>query len=255
MAAAPELVRGAQGGGTTTNNNNNHNTNTDNKTHNNGNNANRRRHCPEPLVFARVFHMLSMVEIWILGVSLFACLYATYVEPLPGAVRLCSKDYVLIFQLTSFAIALLMIFRTNTAYARWWEARTAVGRWLNCVRNAQRLMLTHTAAAAAAEVDGGGGSDGRERGDGDRGSGGAKGAVAGAAAAKAAAADAAALAREFARWNAALTAAACAYLCRKRAYLDAHCRDLLTCDELEWLAGCDNPPVKVLAVLSELVCR
>ena len=42
---------------------------------------------------------------------------------------------------------------------------------------------------------------------------------------------------------------------RKRAYLDAHCRDLLTCDELEWLAGCDNPPVKVLAVLSELVCR
>lgn len=51
-----------------------------------------RRHCPEPLVCARVLHMLSMVELWILFVSVGAGLYATFVEPLPGAPKLCSKD-------------------------------------------------------------------------------------------------------------------------------------------------------------------
>lgn len=48
----------------------------------------RRRHCIEPRVFARVFHVLSVVELWILAVSLFAAFYATYVEPLPGALKL-----------------------------------------------------------------------------------------------------------------------------------------------------------------------
>lgn len=60
---------------------------------------------------------------------------------------------------------------------------------------------------------------------------------------------------EFARWNAALTAAAAAYLCRKPAYLDRHCADLLSADELAWLAGCSNAPVKVLMIMSELVKR
>lgn len=36
------------------------------------------------------------------------------------------------------------VFRTNTAHARWWEARTAVGRWLNVVRNSQRMLLSWT---------------------------------------------------------------------------------------------------------------
>lgn len=34
-----------------------------------------------------------------------------------------SRDYMILFQLTSFALALLMVFRTNTAHARWWEVR------------------------------------------------------------------------------------------------------------------------------------
>ena len=33
--------------------------------------------------------------------------------------------YWQVFSLTSFALSLLMVFRTNSSYARWWEARTA----------------------------------------------------------------------------------------------------------------------------------
>ena len=32
--------------------------------------------------------------------------------------------YWQVFNLTSFALSLLMVFRTNSSYARWWEART-----------------------------------------------------------------------------------------------------------------------------------
>lgn len=53
------------------------------------------------------------------------------------------------------------------------QARTAVGRWLNCVRNTQRMLLSWAPPREAPLV------------------------------------------REFARWNAVLTAAACAYLCRR----------------------------------------
>ncbi|CAK0748372.1 hypothetical protein CVIRNUC_001834 [Coccomyxa viridis] len=42
------------------------------------------------------------------------------------------------FSLTSFALALLITFRTNSCYARWWEARTIWGRIVNQTRNLAR---------------------------------------------------------------------------------------------------------------------
>jgi hypothetical protein len=59
---------------------------------------------------------------------------------------------------------------------------------------------------------------------------------------------------EFARWNAALTTAACAYLRREDAYWQ-HAEDLLQPGELLWLTRCDNPPVKVTMVMSGLLKR
>lgn len=64
----------------------------------------------------------------------------------------------------------------------------------------------------------------------------------------------AALVREFARWLAALTPAACAYLRRKDCFW-RHVEEVLQPGELAWLRGCDNPPVKVLMVLSGLLAR
>lgn len=86
-----------------------------------------RRHCPEPRVFARVFKMLSVVELWVLSVTVGAGLYATYLQKRPGWPALCSRDYMIVFNITSFALALLMVFRTNTAHARWWEVRGRPG--------------------------------------------------------------------------------------------------------------------------------
>ncbi|PRW45440.1 UPF0187 chloroplastic [Chlorella sorokiniana] len=170
-----------------------------------------RRHCPEPRIFARVFRMLSIVELWLVAVSTFVMLYAHFLQP-KGWPQAVSKEYMIIFQLTSFALSLLMVFRTQTAHARWWEARTAVGRWLNVVRNTQRMLMSWVPPSEAHLVG------------------------------------------EFARWNAVLTPAACAYLCRRQSYWEV-CEDLLQPSELAWLRSCDNPPVKVLAIMSGLVKR
>ena len=45
------------------------------------------------------------------------------------------------------------------------------------------------------------------------------------------------------------------YPSRQDDYLTRHCEDLLTPAELAWLRRCDNPPVKVLIVMSTLVKR
>ncbi|KAL4855857.1 hypothetical protein ACK3TF_003624 [Chlorella vulgaris] len=170
------------------------------------------RHCPEPIICVRVFRMLSIVEAWALLVSTAVALYATLLQPKPGWPEAVSGDYIIVFQLTSFAVSLLLVFRTNTAYSRWWEARQAFGRWLNCVRNAQRMLLSWAPPEEAHIV------------------------------------------HEFARWNAALTTAACAYLRREDAYWQ-HAEDLLQPGELLWLTRCDNPPVKVTMVMSGLLKR
>ena len=61
----------------------------------------------------------------------------------------------LLFNLTSFALALLLVFRTNGATARWWEARCAWGSTVNAARNLGRLCaawLPPSDPAAAARA-------------------------------------------------------------------------------------------------------
>ncbi|KAK9866713.1 hypothetical protein WJX84_001390 [Apatococcus fuscideae] len=47
-------------------------------------------------------------------------------------------EYGLPFTTTSFAIALLLVFRTNESYRRWWDARRNVGRLCTGMRNIVR---------------------------------------------------------------------------------------------------------------------
>ncbi len=42
--------------------------------------------------------------------------------------------------LTSFALSLLMLFKTNSSYGRWWEARTLWGSGYIAVRSILRLV-------------------------------------------------------------------------------------------------------------------
>lgn len=45
------------------------------------------------------------------------------------------KNITLMHGLLGFAISMLLVFRTNTAYERWWEGRKLWGSLVNCSRN------------------------------------------------------------------------------------------------------------------------
>lgn len=64
---------------------------------------------------------------WLAQVSTAVALYATLLQPKPGWPEAVSGDYIIVFQLTSFAVSLLLVFRTNTAYSRWWEVSAPAG--------------------------------------------------------------------------------------------------------------------------------
>ena len=53
--------------------------------------------------------------------------------------KLSDKSYIknipLMHNLLGFAISMLLVFRTNTAYDRWWEGRKLWGALVNCSRN------------------------------------------------------------------------------------------------------------------------
>ncbi|HEX2606666.1 MAG TPA: bestrophin family ion channel, partial [Flavisolibacter sp.] len=45
------------------------------------------------------------------------------------------KNVPVLHTLLGFAISMLLVFRTNTAYDRWWEGRRQWGSLVNCSRN------------------------------------------------------------------------------------------------------------------------
>lgn len=49
-------------------------------------------------------------------------------------------DLIVPFNLTSFALSLLMLYKTNSSYARWWEARTHLGQLYINVRSVMRMV-------------------------------------------------------------------------------------------------------------------
>lgn len=87
------------------------------------------------LIFA--FHRSDTFRmLWkeIVYIGLFTLLIA-FVELhyFPNAVIL--KDLIAVYSLIGFVISLLLVFRTNTAYDRWWEGRKKIGELVNTTRN------------------------------------------------------------------------------------------------------------------------
>ncbi len=72
----------------------------------------------------------------ILVLSIYACIVG-YVEL--TYLQLSSRDYLknltILHNLLGFVISLLLVFRTNTAYDRWWEGRKLWGALVNTSRN------------------------------------------------------------------------------------------------------------------------
>ncbi len=71
------------------------------------------------------------------------CIYSTLISYLELEYwKLSDKSYVrnlpIMHSLLGFAISMLLVFRTNTAYDRWWEGRKL---WGNLVNNSRNLAL------------------------------------------------------------------------------------------------------------------
>jgi predicted membrane chloride channel (bestrophin family) len=60
--------------------------------------------------------------------------------PAPQDVTQASSMLAVPFNLTTFALSLLLVFRTNSSYSRWWEARMVWGAVVNLSRNFARQV-------------------------------------------------------------------------------------------------------------------
>src|SRR5688572_15760611 len=85
------------------------------------------------LIFA--FHKsdtFRMMLPGIIGVAIFTGL-VTYLER--EILKTSFTNTTAIHALIGFALSLLLVFRTNTAYDRWWEGRKVWGSFVNNSRN------------------------------------------------------------------------------------------------------------------------
>jgi len=98
------------------------------------------RHLPDPKRFIKVLAGLWPIVAWSILTSVAAGLYYELAQEKHGWPVAVSQLYVEPFVLTSFAVSLLLVFRTNSSYDRWWEARKDFGRMYNCARNLARMV-------------------------------------------------------------------------------------------------------------------
>jgi predicted membrane chloride channel (bestrophin family) len=97
------------------------------------------RHLPEPLIFFRVFQAAFPLIVWTTTFSVAVGLYFVYLEPLGAPKIVQDRNYAPVLQVASTALALLLVFRTNSSYGRWQEGRQLFGLTLNYARNLARL--------------------------------------------------------------------------------------------------------------------
>jgi len=90
-------------------------------------------------IIIEVWKPLSILFVWDVAVTAFHFMSTVKEPPLP-------------ITLFGTAIALFMGFRTNAAYARWWEARTLWGALINASRSLARIALSLTTSEADGEM-------------------------------------------------------------------------------------------------------
>lgn len=99
------------------------------------------RHVPSPFTCLQVMAWYWPPVVMVAGISGLLGVYVTQAEP-RGAPDISHHDLTAPFKLTSFALALLLVFRTNNTYDRWWEARKILGGMLGLTRDIVRQGLT-----------------------------------------------------------------------------------------------------------------
>jgi putative membrane protein len=105
--------------------------------------------------FTYIFHIhkadtVRKLAPLLIGISLYACLIA-YLEL--EYWKLSSTSYIknipVMHTLLGFAISMLLVFRTNTAYDRWWEGRKL---WGSLVNNSRNLAMKLSSFLPADEI-------------------------------------------------------------------------------------------------------
>lgn len=99
-----------------------------------------RRYIPEVQISAVVVLTLLPLIAWSVFVSACVGLYATFLAPHGWPQVTNHPDFIVPFTLTSFALSLLLLYKTNSAYQRWWEARTQLGTLYIVSRSLTRLV-------------------------------------------------------------------------------------------------------------------
>ncbi|KAL4444075.1 hypothetical protein ABPG75_011812 [Micractinium tetrahymenae] len=92
---------------------------------------------------SRVFRQLLGPVLAVMALALFVGVYETLVNRggLPGHWPHVTLALGQGFNLTAFALSLLLVFRTNSSYDRWWEARKLWGGTVNRSRDIVRQSL------------------------------------------------------------------------------------------------------------------
>ena len=91
------------------------------------------------LWFKHIFHFPKSDTIYILWkeliiIGLFSA-GITYAEIEYMEDTTVFQDMIAVYSLVGFVLSLLLVFRTNTAYDRWWEGRKKWGELVNNSRN------------------------------------------------------------------------------------------------------------------------
>ncbi len=79
--------------------------------------------------FRQLFPLMALLSVYSFLVYLF---FVNYLHVSPKG-RMANLSVM--YSVLGFVISLLLVFRTNTAYERWWEGRKLWGALVNCSRN------------------------------------------------------------------------------------------------------------------------
>ena len=90
-------------------------------------------------VVSRLSGVLLFVTAWSSAFCLLHTLRRYHILPFP--IPSLVIDTIAPFTLTSFALSLLLVFRTNASYARWQEARSLWGKIVSIARDITRQVL------------------------------------------------------------------------------------------------------------------
>lgn len=98
------------------------------------------RYAFQPLPLFRSMYQEIPLLIMVIAVTIFAGLYHDLLQTKrDGWLVLVSTNYFLPYYYLGIPLSLLLVFKTNNCFDRWWEARKNYGDQQNSLRNAARL--------------------------------------------------------------------------------------------------------------------